>query len=163
MGRIGCQLSGDGDWGIVNSAPKPGWMSFLPDWMWAFRYPHNVLNTSMTDPVPSVPIEGCTWDYCMQLSEPVYPTPFYEIMMMTVVFAILWSLRKRIKAPGMLFFIYLGFIAVERILVETIRVNVRHGGFLNLTQAELISSGLILISLAGIYYTWKRYKAGAPA
>ena len=86
VGRIGCQLSGDGDWGIVNSAPKPGWMSFLPDWMWAFRYPHNVLNTSMTDPVPSVPIEGCTWDYCMQLSEPVYPTPFYEIMMMTVVF-----------------------------------------------------------------------------
>ena len=32
VGRIGCQLSGDGDWGIVNQAPKPGWLSFLPDW-----------------------------------------------------------------------------------------------------------------------------------
>lgn len=24
FGRIGCQLSGDGDWGIVNVASKPG-------------------------------------------------------------------------------------------------------------------------------------------
>ena len=42
VGRIGCQLSGDGDWGIVNTYPKPGWMSFLPDWMWSFNFPRNV-------------------------------------------------------------------------------------------------------------------------
>ena len=33
IGRIGCQIAGDGDWGIPNDAPKPEWMSFLPDWM----------------------------------------------------------------------------------------------------------------------------------
>ena len=32
VGRIGCQLAGDGDWGIV-AAPQPGWW-FLPDWFW---------------------------------------------------------------------------------------------------------------------------------
>ncbi|HEX7081686.1 MAG TPA: prolipoprotein diacylglyceryl transferase family protein [Gammaproteobacteria bacterium] len=32
IGRIGCQLAGDGDWGIpANMALKPDW---LPDWLW---------------------------------------------------------------------------------------------------------------------------------
>ncbi|MBK8555270.1 MAG: prolipoprotein diacylglyceryl transferase [Lewinellaceae bacterium] len=157
VGRIGCQLSGDGDWGIVNTAPKPGWMGFLPDWMWSFQYPHNVLNTQYTDPVPSVPIEGCTWDYCMQLSQPVYPTPFYEIMMMVVVFGILWAIRK-LKAPGMLFFVYLCLVAVERFLIEKIRVNVTHKVLgITLTQAEIISIILFLIGLVGIWFTRSRY------
>jgi prolipoprotein diacylglyceryl transferase len=157
VGRIGCQLSGDGDWGLVNTAPKPGWMGFLPDWMWAFRYPHNVLNTSNTDPVPSVPIEGCDWQYCMQLSEPVWPTPFYETLMMLVIFGILWALRKRIRPQGMLFFIYLLLIAAERFFIEKIRVNVPHQvAGIELTQAEIISIALFLIGLGGIWYTARR-------
>lgn len=166
VGRIGCQLSGDGDWGIINAAPKPGWMSFLPDWMWAYRYPHNVLDTPNTDPVASVPIEGYIYEYNMQLSEPVYPTPFYEVMMMMVIFGILWSLRKRIKAPGVLFFLYLGLIAIERFLIEQIRVNVRHEGFMNFTQAELIAIGLMIVSAAGILFCRNRFQkqqsAGTP-
>ncbi len=161
VGRIGCQMSGDGDWGIVNNAPKPGWMGFLPDWMWSFRYPHNVLNTVYTDPVPSVPVEGCTWDYCMQLSEPVYPTPFYEVLMMTVVLGILWTLRKRVKITGMLFFIYLAFTAIERFVIEKIRVNVVHDVLgMKLTQAEIISIVLFIVSVAGMVYVWKRPVSG---
>lgn len=157
VGRIGCQMSGDGDWGIVNNAPKPGWMGFLPDWMWSFRYPHNVLNSVHTDPVPSVPVEGCTWDYCMQLSEPVYPTPFYEVLMMTVVLGILWTLRKRVKITGMLFFIYLALIAIERFVIEKIRVNVVHDVLgMKLTQAEIISIVLFIISVTGMVYVWKK-------
>jgi phosphatidylglycerol:prolipoprotein diacylglycerol transferase len=161
VGRIGCQVSGDGDWGIVNTAPKPDWMSFLPDWMWGYQYPHNVLNTVNTDPVPSVPIEGCTWEYCMQLGQPVYPTPFYETMMMMVVFAILWALRKRINIPGMIFFIYLALISIERFMIEKIRVNVQHDGFMRLTQAELISVGFVLISVVGMVFVWNRHKKTA--
>jgi phosphatidylglycerol---prolipoprotein diacylglyceryl transferase len=159
FGRIGCQLSGDGDWGIVNNAPKPGWMSFLPDWVWAYRYPHHVLDTVHTDPVPSVPIEGCTWDYCMQLSEPVYPTPFYEVLMMSAVLGILWALRKRIKIHGMLFFIYLGLTGVERFWIEKIRVNVIHDVFgMRLTQAEIISIVLFFVSIAGCIWLWRRHE-----
>ena len=29
IGRIGCQMSGDGDWGIVNLAPKPDWLAIF--------------------------------------------------------------------------------------------------------------------------------------
>lgn len=159
VGRIGCQLSGDGDWGIVNAAPKPGWMSFLPDWMWAYRYPHHVLNEVGTDPVLSEPIPHCPWDYCMQLSQPVYPTPFYEVLMMTVVFIILWTLRKRVKILGMLFFIYLGLIGIERFLIEKIRVNVLHKVLgMELTQAEIISIGLIAVSITGMVVLWQREK-----
>ena len=42
IGRIGCQVSGDGDWGIANLQPNP--YPFLPDWLWSYRYPHNVIN-----------------------------------------------------------------------------------------------------------------------
>jgi phosphatidylglycerol:prolipoprotein diacylglycerol transferase len=42
LGRIGCQMSGDGDWGIYNYNPKPHWLSWAPDWMWGFTFPHNV-------------------------------------------------------------------------------------------------------------------------
>ena len=162
VGRRGCQLSGDGDWDIVNTAPKPGWMSFLPDWMWAYKYPHHVLNTPSTDPVMSEPIPHCAWDYCMQLSQPVYPTPFYEILMMAVVFAILWFLRTRIKILGMLFFIYLGLIAIERFVIEKIRVNVLHDVWgMKLTQAEIISIGLFSVSAIGMLALWQRSKRAA--
>jgi len=159
VGRIGCQLSGDGDWGIVNQAPKPEWMSFLPDGFWATTYPHNVLNTPYTDPVSSVPIEGCTWEYCMQLSMPVFPTPLYEILMMVVVFGILWALRKRLKVPGMLFFVYLILIAVERFFIEKIRVNVPHDFLgMKLSQAQLISLGLLTVSIVGMVVLWVRWR-----
>lgn len=158
VGRIGCQLSGDGDWGIVNNAPKPGWLSWMPDSWWATRYPHNVLNDGHTElPNPNVPIENCDWDYCMQLAQPVFPTPFYETMMMVVVFGILWALRKRIRIPGMLFFIYLALIAIERFLIEKIRVNVVHKVLgMELTQAEIISIVLFLVSVGGMVYVWRK-------
>ena len=56
VGRLGCQFAGDGDWGIANTAAKPGWF-FLPDWAWAYDYPRNVLNEG-------IPIDGCIGHYC---------------------------------------------------------------------------------------------------
>jgi phosphatidylglycerol---prolipoprotein diacylglyceryl transferase len=163
IGRIGCQMSGDGDWGIVNTAPKPGWLSMFPDWFWSFKYPHNVLNTVNTDPVKSVQIEGYPYLYNMELSQPVFPTPLYEISAMAMIFGILWLLRKRITVPGMIFFIYLGLIAVERFLIERIRVNVRYEGFLDFSQAQLISIGLMMASVIGMVYCYRRAKMSSAA
>jgi len=42
IGRLGCQISGDGDWGIPNPAPKPNWLSWAPDWVWSYPFPNNV-------------------------------------------------------------------------------------------------------------------------
>jgi prolipoprotein diacylglyceryltransferase len=98
----------------------------------------------------------------MELSIPVFPTPFYEVMMMVVIFGILWALRKSLKVPGMLFFIYLALIAIERFLIEKIRVNVHHDVFgMRMSQAEIISIGLLLVSVIGIVYVVWRYRGAS--
>ena len=151
IGRIGCQLSGDGDWGIVNAAAIPSWW-FFPDWLWAFDYPHNVLNEG-------VRIEGCEWAYCSRLAEPVYPTPVYETLLAFVIGGILWILRKRMQIAGMLFFTYLVFNGAERFLIEKIRVNIRYDwGALQPTQAEIISTALVIIGISGLIILWRRHR-----
>jgi len=152
VGRIGCQMSGDGDWGIDNISPKPEWMSFLPDWMWSYTFPHNVINAG-------VPIEGCTGNFCMELANPVWPTAFYEVIMSLAIFGILWAMRKHIKVPGALFFIYLAFNGVERFFIEKIRINTEYNILGGITQAEIISFSLILTAIIGVTYLYKSKKA----
>ena len=152
VGRIGCQMSGDGDWGIDNISPKPEWMSFLPDWMWSYTFPHNVINAG-------VPIEGCTGKFCMELANPVWPTAFYEVIMSLTIFGILWAMRKHIKVPGALFFIYLIFNGVERFFIEKIRINTEYNILGGITQAEIISFSLILTAIIGVTYLYKSKKA----
>lgn len=152
IGRIGCQLSGDGDWGIVNSLPKPSSLSFLPDWAWAYKYPHNVLGEG-------VPIAGCIGNHCNELPQAVFPTPLYESIMGFAIFGFLWSIRKRILHPGMMFSIYLFLNGMERFFIEKIRVNtLYHVAGFSFTQAELISSILMLLGLVGIYLSYKKSK-----
>ncbi len=139
VGRIGCQVAGDGDWGIAN--PKPNPYSWLPDWMWSYTYPHNV--NEVGDP-----IAGCVGKYCNELPTPVYPTPFYEVIMALLLFALLWSVRKKLKVPGTLFALYLLVNGLERFLIEKIRVNTTINLFgFQPTQAEVIST---LLALTGI-------------
>ncbi len=147
VGRIGCQVSGDGDWGIDNTAPKPGWLSWAPDWVWSYDYPNNVNSDG-------VPLADCFSDkYCTHLVPSVFPTPFYETLMCLVLFFVLWYLRKRINIPGVLFSVYLIFNGAERFLIEKIRINNPITiGSVEFTQAELISSMLFLIGVIGIWY-----------
>ncbi len=136
IGRMGCQVAGDGDWGIVNTHPKP--FSWLPDWAWAYTYPHNVIGEG-------VHIPDCVGQYCAQLPNAVFPTPLYEIVACLLLFVFLWSIRKRIKTPGVLTAIYLIVNGVERFLIELIRVNTRYHFFgISPTQAELISAFLVI-------------------
>jgi prolipoprotein diacylglyceryltransferase len=155
VGRIGCQLSGDGDWGINNLSPKPEWMNFLPDWMWSYNFPHNVLNSG-------IPMENCEdafWEpYCYQLAYPVWPTAFYEVIMGILIFYFLWSIRNRIKVAGIMFFTYLALNGVERFFIEKIRVNTKYNILGGITQAEIISFCLVLIGLLGCIILYKNNK-----
>jgi phosphatidylglycerol---prolipoprotein diacylglyceryl transferase len=136
-GRIGCHISGDGDWGIPNLSPKP--FAWLPDWMWAYTYPHNVVNEG-------VAIPGCVGSYCNQLPLPVYPSTFFEIVIMFLLFFIMWSFRKKITQPGILTGIYFLFAGGERFFIEKIRVNNKIASLpFHPTQAELISVLLIIL------------------
>lgn len=151
VGRIGCQVAGDGDWGIDNLNPKPSWFVF-PDWAWAYNYPHNVNNDGM-------PIPGCEGRYCHMLAHPVYPTPLYETTIALIIFAFLWSIRKRISVPGMLFSIYLILNGIERFLIENIRVDIKyHFWGMTATQAQIIAVGMIVAGIAGLIYFPRYYK-----
>jgi phosphatidylglycerol:prolipoprotein diacylglycerol transferase len=141
MGRIGCQMSGDGDWGKPNLMPKPGWLNWAPDWMWSFNFPHNV-----NDEGNAIP--GCIGKFCHVLPAPVYPTSFYESVTCILLFFFLWSIRDRIKIPGVMFGIYLILNATERFLIEFIRVNTRyHIGSISFPQAQLIAIFLFIFGV----------------
>lgn len=157
VGRIGCQMSGDGDWGINNLNPKPHWLSWAPDWMWAFRFPHNVNDEG-------IPIPGCIGKYCHELAIPVYPTSFYESVICILLFFFLWSIREKIKAPGVMFGIYMILAGLERFFIELIRVNTKYNvAGISFTQAELISIFMVLGGLFLVFGPHRKSKKTASA
>jgi prolipoprotein diacylglyceryltransferase len=144
-GRIGCHLSGDGDWGIANTLTKPNWFIF-PDWMWAYNYPHNVIGEG-------VHINNCMGKHCTELIPPVFPTPLYEAIACIALFFVLWGIRKNITISGILFCVYLILNGTERLLIEQIRVNTKyHFWGYSITQAELISVALIFTGITGVLF-----------
>ena len=149
VGRIGCHMSGDGDWGIPNLNPKPGWLEFLPDWIWGYTYPNNVIRAGERMEFCSDPL-GI---YCYELANPVYPTAVYEALMGIILFTVIWRLRNSFNAPGMLFGLYLIFNGFERFSIEKIRIN--NELYNGLTQAEIISTALILLGL-GLFIWLKK-------
>ncbi len=148
IGRLGCHFSGDGDWGIIaNMSKKP---DYLPDWLWGYNFPHNVIEAG-------VKINDCIGKYCYELPHPVYPTSLYEALFGIFAFVFLWSIRKKIKIPGILFCIYLILNGLERYSIEIIRVTEKYQ-ILNtqLTQAQLIGILLISIGFFGLIFLTKR-------
>lgn len=156
VGRIGCQVSGDGDWGIESTRPKP--FSWLPDWAWSYKYPHNVNEVG-------IKIQGCTdTKFCNELPVGVYPTPLYEVIICFLLFLVLWYFRKKLKIPGTLFALYLVLNGLERFFIEKIRVNTRLSVFgLHPTQAEVISSLLFLSGVALWFFLTRRARSGQSA
>jgi len=132
LGRLGCHISGDGDWGINNTKPNP--FAWLPDWLWSYDYPHNILRKGIY-------MQGCTWDdYCYKLAVPVYPTPLYELAMGLLIMAILLFTLRHEKLAGRVSAYCLMLMGIERFIIEKIRIDVRYSflGF-HPTQAEILS------------------------
>lgn len=155
VGRLGCHFSGDGDWGDTNPYEKP--FAWLPDWLWGYRYPNNVINEG-------VPMEDCYYpdtmgDFCHQLAEPAFVTPVYEFIMSVIIFLILWKLRHNIKAHGLLFFIFLIFNGLERFLIEIVRLNDDYQmAGLELSQAQYIAMVLFSIGVIGTIFMYRKQK-----
>ncbi|MCH8621084.1 prolipoprotein diacylglyceryl transferase [Undibacterium sp. TS12] len=139
IGRIGCQVSGDGDWGsVANLTLKPDW---LPLWAWAQTYDNNIVGAVIAAPG-------------------VYPTPMYEVLMSLVCFALLWVFRKNRFQAGWLFSMYMLLAGIERLLIEKIRINPVFDVLgIHATQAEFISGVLIVAGLAGMLMLRKRSTA----
>lgn len=167
VGRLGCLTAGDGCWGIPNPDPMPEAIAWLPEWVWAFDFPHNIINDAGQVlqngewvKAAQTPISGCDselWNgHCYKLASPVYPTPLYEFAIMITAFFALWFMRKRNSIPGFLFGIYLIVAGLERFFIEKIRVNSLYelAGF-EFTQAELISSLQVIAGIIFLLFVFK--------
>ena len=151
IGRIGCLLSGDGDYG------RP---TLLP---WGMAFPNGVVPTT---------------DTCVQQGWPescrVHPTPIYEFFIWLAIAAFLWYLGGKAlrnsklgdkvggqlggrigdkvgdKLNGLIFCGYLILTGIARFMVEFLRINPR--SFYGLTNAQAAS---IVSVLLGALLLWR--------
>ena len=153
IGRIGCYLAGDGDWGVCSDlADKPGW---IPGFLWSETFPRNILNVDVVaDTAAKMERNGLSAADCLGATG-VYPTMLYELAMAVAIFAILWALRKHTHQAGWLFAVYLVFNGVERFLIETVRLNPLLS-WIDLSQAQFIAILLVVAGLVGMALLWKR-------
>lgn len=134
IGRIGCLISGDGDYGKPTNLP------------WGMAFPNGIVPTT---------------ESCVQWGAPpdcrVHPTPIYEFLAAALIFWLLWRLGARslkTHAPdGMIFAAYLVLTGVARFLVEIIRINPR--SFLGMTNAQAASAVSVLAGAALFVYCRK--------
>ena len=133
IARIGCHLSGDGDYGL----PISEFASWVP---WGTNYSKGTLP-------PSSAFRGT--DLATKFGGVVpdntlcHPTPIYELIIAVIIFWVLWKYRKKFKINGKLFFLYLILTGIARLLVEFIRLNPRI--LWGLSEAQMISIVLIMV------------------
>ncbi|MGH7932573.1 MAG: prolipoprotein diacylglyceryl transferase [Candidatus Binataceae bacterium] len=137
FGRMGCQLSGDGDWGLPSKLP------------WAMAYPHAIVGWN------SETVLKLNSQY--QLVSGFYPgvrvqpTPLYEVVMYVAIFCLLWSLRKKVNVDGRILYLYLMLAGLARFLVEFVRINPRV--LRGLSEAQLISIVMMVVGAAAWYWS----------
>ena len=131
VGRIGCHIAGDGDWGTISNLP------------WAVAYTHAIVG--WVHPLTGEPYAA---------GVRVHPTPIYEFLEALVVFAALWSLRKKKYPPGTIFWLYLILAGLARFAVEFWRVNPLIG--MGMTEAQWISAGLAILGFSLLCYRRRR-------
>lgn len=126
VGRIGCHMAGDGDWGTVTDIP------------WGVAYTNAIIG--WVNPATGIPYPP---------GARVHPTPIYEFLESLIVFGVLWSVRKQDYAPGTVAWLYLILAGFARFIVEFWRVNPALGWGLSEAQwfsLGLIASGLLLLA-----------------
>jgi phosphatidylglycerol:prolipoprotein diacylglycerol transferase len=118
IGRIGCQLAGDGDWGAETTLP---WGMAYTDAIIGWQYPPGVR---------------------------VHPAPLYEAALYTLIFAILWRLRLRLSGGGALLGAYFVLSGIARFAVEFVRIEPRVLAGMTEAQlfsAAIVVAGTVMI------------------
>lgn len=129
VGRIGCLISGDGDYGKPTNLP------------WGMAFPNGL--------VPTTGSQGI----CLRSGWPencaVHPTPIYEFAVGMLIFWYLWRRGARAirhpLAPGVITGEFLILSGLARFLVEFIRINPRV--FLGMSNAQVSA---LLTAIAGV-------------
>jgi len=135
IGRIGCLLSGDGDWGMPSTLP------------WAMSFPRAIVGWNGSTVLKLDESNRLVSGFFPGVR--VHPAPIYETILYLGVFMILWAMRKTSYPPGRLLYWYFVLAGAARFMVEFIRVNPRV--FYGLSEAQLIA---IVMMLGGGIALW---------
>lgn len=148
IGHLGCFFSGD-SYGLPSQLP------------WAVAFPRGappttagVLRSQFGVELPASVPDGALVS--------VHPTMLYSALALFLVFALLWSLRRRPYPAGSLFGLYLVSSGVERFLVEFVRA--KDDRFLwGLTTAQAIAALAIVGGIVLLAQLRRRGRLGAVA
>ena len=122
VGRLGCHVAGDGDWGTVTNVP------------WGVAYTNAIIG--WVDPSTGIPYPP---------GVRVHPTPIYEFLEAVLIFGVLWVLRKKEYPPGTLFWLYLALSGLARLVIEFWRLNPVFA--FGLTEAQWFGVLMIFVGL----------------
>ena len=130
IGRIGCLISGDGDYGKPTNLP------------WGMAFPNGIVPTT----------ESCVqWGAAPDCR--VHPTPIYEFLVAVLIFWVLWRLGawmlRTHASKGIVFAAYLVLTGLARFLVEFIRLNPR--SFYGMTNAQT-AGAISILAGAGLFF-----------
>jgi phosphatidylglycerol:prolipoprotein diacylglycerol transferase len=131
IGRIGCQVSGDGDWGKPTTLP------------WAVAYPRAIVGWH-------------AWlrENGLPPTTRVHPAPAYETLAYCAIFCLLWWLRDKRLPDGSLFWVYLVTSSIARFAIESVRVEPIVGA--GMSQAQWIAIPLCAIGVLMLVLTRSR-------
>jgi phosphatidylglycerol---prolipoprotein diacylglyceryl transferase len=165
VGRVGCHLSGDGDYGQPTHLP------------WGTIYAQGTAKPSemLKDYFRQRPAEAHAWHYDslsaidagidklgrpynqFDAVTPLHPTPLYELLLGVAGFFILLAIEKRGLVPGQMFMAYLMLSSVFRFVVEYLRLQPRLA--MGLSEAQLISIALFILGAAGYVILNRRHSS----
>jgi phosphatidylglycerol---prolipoprotein diacylglyceryl transferase len=144
IGRLGCHLAGDGDYGLPTDLP------------WGARYNHGLVPPSqafaglpeLVAQFPGRVVPDTT--LC-------HPTPVYEFLGGVLGWLVLRAVARRGLPDGQLFMVYLVLSGVARFAVEFLRLNPRVA--LGLTEAQLLAVAMAVVGLVALVL--REWRSGA--
>ena len=134
IGRIGCQVAGDGDWGGPTRMP------------WGVQYPRAIVGWTAWLRESGLPTDTR-----------VHPAPAYETLAYCAIFCLLWSLRKKPLRDGSLLWIYLVTSSLARFAIEIVRVEPVLA--VGLTEAQWIAIALFTVGVGLLLWRQPRIEA----
>jgi len=149
VGRIGCFLVGD-DWG----RPTDSWVGI------AFPQGSPPTRVDIIENDFGIAVDPELIEKYGRIV-PVHPTQLYEVGISTLIFFVLWRIRRHRHNAGWLFMLWLILAGAERFLVEFWRA--KDDRFIGvLTLAQIISLAIVAVGVIGVVRT-RRGSDAEPA
>lgn len=141
VGRIGCLISGDGDYGRPTNLP------------WGMAFPDGLVSTTKTCPQWGA-LPDCR----------VHPTPIYEFLVCVLIYAYIWRRGTRSilhpLAPGVITGEFLILFGLERFLVEFIRIN--PAVLWGMSNAQIAAVFTVVAGVVLLIFARRRFRGKDP-